>query len=108
MRNGQLELIAAKATIFATGGAGRMYLKTTNGYASTAEWMELPSERVCRSWIWISCTFSTTTLKENGVLMTEGARGEGAYCSTPMANIHVQVRPEQGELASRDVVSRAK
>src|ERR1700731_1724471 len=39
MRNGQLELITAKATIFATGGAGRMYLKTTNGYASTADGM---------------------------------------------------------------------
>ncbi len=39
MRNGELELITAKATIFATGGAGRMYLKTTNGYASTADGM---------------------------------------------------------------------
>ncbi|MHB8194741.1 MAG: FAD-dependent oxidoreductase, partial [Vulcanimicrobiaceae bacterium] len=39
MRNGQLELITAKATIFATGGAGRMYTKTTNAYASTADGM---------------------------------------------------------------------
>ena len=39
MRNGELELITAKATIFATGGAGRMYAKTTNGYASTADGM---------------------------------------------------------------------
>ncbi len=35
MRNGELELITAKATILATGGCGRMYAKTTNGYAST-------------------------------------------------------------------------
>src|SRR5271154_6116937 len=36
MRNGELELVTAKATIFATGGLGRIDAKTTNSYASTA------------------------------------------------------------------------
>jgi succinate dehydrogenase / fumarate reductase flavoprotein subunit len=109
MRNGQLELITAKATIFATGGAGRMYLKTTNGYASTADGMGVAYKAGIPLMDMEFMQFHPTTLKENGVLMTEGARGEGAYLlNADGERFMFKYAPNKGELASRDVVSRAE
>ena len=109
MRNGALELINAKATIFATGGAGRMYLKTTNGYASTADGMGIAYKAGIPLMDMEFMQFHPTTLKENGVLMTEGARGEGAYLlNADGERFMFKYAPNKGELASRDVVSRAE
>ncbi len=109
MRNGELELVAAKATIFATGGAGRMYLKTTNGYASTADGMGIAYKAGIPLMDMEFMQFHPTTLKENGVLMTEGARGEGAHLLNSLGERFMfKYAPNKGELASRDVVSRAE
>jgi succinate dehydrogenase / fumarate reductase, flavoprotein subunit len=109
MRNGELEHIFAKASIFATGGAGRMYLKTTNGYASTADGMGIAYKAGIPLMDMEFMQFHPTTLKENGVLMTEGARGEGAYLLNAAGERFMfKYAPNKGELASRDVVSRAE
>ena len=109
MRNGELEQIVAKATIFATGGAGRMYLKTTNGYASTADGMGIAYKAGLPLMDMEFMQFHPTTHKENGVLMTEGARGEGAYLLNAAGERFMfKYAPNKGELASRDVVSRAE
>lgn len=109
MRNGDLELVTAKATIFATGGAGRMYLKTTNGYASTADGMGIAYKAGIPLMDMEFMQFHPTTLKENGVLMTEGARGEGAHLLNALGERFMfNYAPNKGELASRDVVSRAE
>src|SRR5579862_7550118 len=109
MRNGDLELITAKATIFATGGAGRMYLKTTNGYASTGDAQGIAYKAGIPVMDMEFMQFHPTTLKENGVLMTEGARGEGAHLLNAQGERFMfKYAPSKGELASRDVVARAE
>jgi len=109
MRNGELELINAKATIFATGGAGRMYAKTTNGYASTADGMGIAFKAGIPMMDLEFVQFHPTSLKENGVLLSEAARGEGAYLLNSLGERFMfKYAPNKGELASRDVVSRAE
>ena len=109
MRNGELELISAKATIFATGGAGRMYAKTTNGYASTADGVGIAFRAGIPIMDMEFTQFHPTSLKENGVLLSEAARGEGAYLlNSAGERFMFKYAPNKGELASRDVVSRAE
>ncbi|HKU68150.1 MAG TPA: FAD-dependent oxidoreductase [Candidatus Baltobacteraceae bacterium] len=109
MRNGELELINAKATIFATGGAGRMYMKTTNGYASTADGLGIAFRAGIPVMDMEFVQFHPTSLKENGVLLSEAARGEGAYLlNSTGERFMFKYAPNKGELASRDVVSRAE
>ncbi len=109
MRNGDLEQIHAKATIFATGGAGRMYAKTTNGYASTADGLGIAFRAGIPIMDMEFVQFHPTSLKENGVLLSEAARGEGAYLlNSTGERFMFKYAPNKGELASRDVVSRAE
>ncbi|HET7814167.1 MAG TPA: FAD-dependent oxidoreductase [Candidatus Baltobacteraceae bacterium] len=109
MRNGELELINAKATIFATGGCGRMYAKTTNGYASTADGLGIAFRAGIPIMDMEFVQFHPTSLKENGVLLSEAARGEGAYLlNSNGERFMFKYAPNKGELASRDVVSRAE
>jgi succinate dehydrogenase / fumarate reductase flavoprotein subunit len=109
MRNGEVELVTAKATIFATGGAGRVYAKTTNGYASTGDGMSICFRAGIPLMDMEFVQFHPTSLKENGVLLSEAARGEGAYLlNSEGERFMFKYAPEKGELASRDVVSRAE
>ncbi len=109
IRNGELELVTAKATIFATGGLGRVYAKTTNGYASTADGTAIAYRAGIPLMDMEFVQFHPTSLKENGVLLSEAARGEGAYLLNSLGERFMfKYAPNKGELASRDVVSRAE
>ena len=109
MRTGELELVTAKATIFATGGLGRVYRKTTNGYASTGDGMSIAYRAGIPMMDMEFVQFHPTSLKENGVLLSEAARGEGAYLLNGEGERFMfKYAPNKGELASRDVVSRAE
>ncbi|MDQ6930406.1 MAG: FAD-binding protein, partial [Candidatus Eremiobacteraeota bacterium] len=109
MRTGELELVTAKATIFATGGLGRIYAKTTNGYANTADGLGIALRAGLPLMDMEFVQFHPTSLKENGVLLSEAARGEGAYLlNSDGERFMFKYAPNKGELASRDVVSRAE
>ena len=109
MRTGDIELVSSKATIFATGGAGRVFAKTTNGYASTGDGMAICYRAGVALMDMEFVQFHPTSLKENGVLLSEAARGEGAYLlNKDGERFMFKYAPNKGELASRDVVSRAE
>src|SRR5580765_1104491 len=105
---GGIEAIPAKATILATGGAGRLYAGTTNAYACTGDGMALALRAGVPLKDMAMMQFHPTTLSPTGVLITEGCRGEGAFLVNKDGERFMKhYAPHALELASRDVVSRA-
>jgi succinate dehydrogenase/fumarate reductase flavoprotein subunit len=109
MRSGQVQAIGAKAVILATGGLGRVYQPTTNSLISTGDGMSLAYRAGAPLMDMEFVQFHPTTLKDSGVLLTEGARGEGAYLLNSLGErFMARYAPQKMELAARDVVSRAE
>src|SRR5918996_701164 len=107
--NGGLKTIGAKTVIVCTGGAGRLYVGTTNAYACTGDGMALALRAGVALKDMEMMQFHPTTLAPTGVLITEGCRGEGAYLLNKDAErFLVRYAPNAMELASRDVISRAE
>jgi succinate dehydrogenase / fumarate reductase flavoprotein subunit len=106
---GGVQAIEANHVILATGGVGRMYYGTTNAYACTGDGMSLAWRAGAPLKDMEFMQFHPTTLKSNGVLITEGCRGEGGYLRNKDGERFMAVdAPNAMELASRDVVSRAE
>jgi succinate dehydrogenase flavoprotein subunit len=107
--NGGLKSIGAKTVILATGGAGRLYVGTTNAYSCTGDGMALALRVGVPLKDMEMMQFHPTTLSPTGVLITEGTRGEGAYLLNSEGERFLErYAPNAMELASRDVISRAE
>jgi succinate dehydrogenase / fumarate reductase flavoprotein subunit len=109
LRDGRLELINAKAVILASGGAGQVYRPTTNGLIVTGDGIAQAYRVGAKLMDMEMVQYHPTTLSGNGLLITEGARGEGAWLLNAEGERFMeQYAPNKLELASRDVVSRAE
>ena len=106
---GQFRAITAKATLLATGGMGRAYEPTTNALICTGDGMAQAYRAGATLMDMEMVQYHPTTLMGNGVLLTEAARGEGAYLLNSKGERFMEhYAPKMKELASRDVVSRAE
>ncbi len=109
LRGGGLKAIGAKTVILATGGPARLYAGSTNAYACTGDGMSMALRAGVALEDMEMMQFHPTTLASNGVLITEGCRGEGAYLlNKDGERFLVRYAPNAMELASRDVISRAE
>ncbi len=109
LRDGRLEVFNAKAVILASGGAGQAYRPTTNGLIVTGDGIAQAYRIGARLMDMEMIQYHPTTLAGNGLLITEGARGEGAWLLNAKGERFMEkYAPNKMELASRDVVSRAE
>ena len=109
IRSGQMETFAAKNVILASGGAGQCYKPTTNALICTGDGIAQAYRVGAPLMDMEMIQYHPTTLAENGFLITEGARGEGAHLLNADGERFMEkYAPNKMELASRDVVSRAE
>jgi succinate dehydrogenase / fumarate reductase flavoprotein subunit len=109
VRSGVMEAFTAKNVILACGGAGQVYKPTTNGLIVTGDGIALAYRTGAPLMDMEMVQYHPTCLVETGILITEGARGEGAHLLNAEGERFMQKSaPNKMELASRDVVSRAE
>ena len=109
IRSGRMEVFTAKNVILACGGAGQAYKPTTNGLIVTGDGISLAYRIGAPLMDMEMVQYHPTCLVETGMLITEGARGEGAHLLNANGERFMEKSaPNKMELASRDVVSRAE
>ncbi|MBA3301162.1 MAG: FAD-binding protein, partial [Thermoleophilaceae bacterium] len=109
IRDGSMELFSAKAVILATGGNGQVYNPTTNALICTGDGIAMAYRLGAPLIDMEMVQYHPTSLAGNGLLITEGARGEGAHLYNANGERFMEkYAPNKMELASRDVVSRAE
>ncbi|MEA2272963.1 MAG: succinate dehydrogenase / fumarate reductase, flavoprotein subunit [Solirubrobacteraceae bacterium] len=109
VRSGAMETFTAKAVILASGGAGQIFKPTTNALICTGDGIAQAYRIGAPLMDMEMIQYHPTTLVENGFLITEGARGEGAHLYNAQGERFMEkYAPNKMELASRDVVSRAE
>ena len=109
LRDGSMELFKAKAVILATGGNGQCFKPTTNALICTGDGISMAYRVGAPLMDMEMIQYHPTTLAGNGLLITEGARGEGAHLYNALGERFMEkYAPNKMELASRDVVSRAE
>ena len=109
VRSGRMEAFTAKNVILACGGAGQAYKPTTNGLIVTGDGIALAYRAGAPLMDMEMVQYHPTCLVETGILITEGARGEGAHLLNANGERFMEkAAPNKMELASRDVVSRAE
>ncbi len=109
VRSGRMEVFHAKNVILASGGAGQVYSPTTNALIVTGDGIAQAYRIGAPLMDMEMVQYHPTTLVENGLLITEGARGEGAILLNSEGERFMEkYAPNKLDLASRDVVSRAE
>ncbi len=109
MKTGEMQAIRAKSIVVATGGHERMYEFTTFSHSTTGDGMAMAYRAGAPLEDMEFVQFHPTGLVPSGVLITEGARGEGGYLINANGERFLKkYAPEKMELAPRDVVSRAE
>ncbi|HQG50532.1 MAG TPA: FAD-binding protein [Syntrophorhabdaceae bacterium] len=106
--NGKMVPIMSKATMFATGGYGRVYYYSTNALINNGSGIGLAYKSGVPMKDMEFVQFHPTCLIGTNILMTEGARGEGGYLVNKEGRRFMEdYAPKMMELAPRDIVSRS-
>lgn len=109
IRSGEVHAIKAKAIIFATGGYARVYwVRNTNAIGSTGDGMAICYRAGIPLKDMEFVQFHPTGLRSTGILVTEGARGEGGYLiNNKGERFMARYAPQKMELGPRDLVARS-
>jgi len=108
METGEVSIFHARAVLFATGGAGRIFAASTNAFINTGDGLGIAARAGIPLEDMEFWQFHPTGVAGAGVLITEGVRGEGGYLLNKNGERFMErYAPTMKDLASRDVVSRA-
>ncbi|ASP40018.1 succinate dehydrogenase flavoprotein subunit [Bacterioplanes sanyensis] len=108
IESGETVYIKAKATVLATGGAGRIYQSTTNALINTGDGVGMALRAGVPMQDMEMWQFHPTGIAGAGVLVTEGCRGEGGYLINKDGERFMErYAPNAKDLAGRDVVARS-
>lgn len=108
METGEVMILEAKATIFATGGAGRIWAASTNAFINTGDGMGMAARAGIPLEDMEFWQFHPTGVAGAGVLITEGVRGEGGILKNKHGEpFMARYAPTLKDLAPRDFVSRS-
>jgi succinate dehydrogenase / fumarate reductase, flavoprotein subunit len=107
METGDVHILEAKITLFATGGAGRIYAASTNAFINTGDGLGMAARAGLPLEDMEFWQFHPTGVHNAGVLLTEGCRGEGAILRNAAGERFMErYAPTLKDLAPRDFVSR--
>ncbi|KAA8981892.1 MULTISPECIES: succinate dehydrogenase flavoprotein subunit [Gammaproteobacteria] len=108
METGEVVYIKSKATVLATGGAGRIYASTTNALINTGDGVGMALRAGIPVQDMEMWQFHPTGIHGAGTLVTEGCRGEGGYLVNSEGERFMErYAPNAKDLAGRDVVARS-
>ncbi|MBU1308921.1 MAG: succinate dehydrogenase flavoprotein subunit [Gammaproteobacteria bacterium] len=108
IESGEIVYFKAKATVLATGGAGRIYASTTNAHINTGDGVGMALRAGVPLQDMEMWQFHPTGIAGAGTLVTEGCRGEGGYLLNKDGERFMErYAPNAKDLAGRDVVARS-
>ncbi|WOJ94004.1 succinate dehydrogenase flavoprotein subunit [Congregibacter variabilis] len=108
IETGEVVYVKSKATVFATGGAGRIYASTTNAHINTGDGIGMALRAGFPMQDMEMWQFHPTGIYGAGTLVTEGCRGEGGYLVNKDGERFMErYAPNAKDLAGRDVVARS-
>jgi succinate dehydrogenase / fumarate reductase flavoprotein subunit len=108
IETGEEVYVKSKATVFATGGAGRIYASTTNAHINTGDGIGMALRAGFPMQDMEMWQFHPTGIYGAGTLVTEGCRGEGGYLINKDGERFMErYAPNAKDLAGRDVVARS-